>query len=52
MGRESDGIPIAISQEIEYQLKIPMAPHRRSLNVAMATAMVVGEARRQIQTIS
>jgi tRNA (cytidine/uridine-2'-O-)-methyltransferase len=34
----------------EARLKIPMKPLLRSLNVAMAAAMVVGEALRQTRT--
>ncbi len=47
MGRESDGIPAEITDKIDDHLMIPMYPDRRSLNVAVAAAMVLGEALRQ-----
>jgi tRNA (cytidine/uridine-2'-O-)-methyltransferase len=47
MGQESCGVPIEIMEEIPISLRIPMAPERRSLNVAVAASMVVGEALRQ-----
>ena len=49
LGRESDGLPEDVAQEIPYHLTIPMVEGRRSLNVALAGAMVLGEALRQIQ---
>lgn len=48
LGRESDGIPEEVSQEIPYHITIPMVEGRRSLNVALAGAMVMGEALRQL----
>ena len=47
-GRESAGVPEAVHAAADARLTIPMRPGLRSLNVAMACAMVVGEARRQI----
>ena len=46
-GRESSGVPDAVHAAADARLTIPMRPGLRSLNVAMATAMVVGEALRQ-----
>ena len=46
-GRESSGVPDAVHAAADARLMIPMRPGLRSLNVAMATAMVVGEALRQ-----
>jgi tRNA (cytidine/uridine-2'-O-)-methyltransferase len=46
-GRESFGVPDAVHAAAEARLTIPMLPGLRSLNVAMACAMVVGEALRQ-----
>ena len=46
-GRESSGVPDAIHAAADARLTIPMRPGLRSLNVAMACAMVVGEALRQ-----
>jgi tRNA (cytidine/uridine-2'-O-)-methyltransferase len=47
-GRESAGVPDAVHAAADARLMIPMRPGLRSLNVAMACAMVVGEALRQI----
>ena len=46
-GRESSGVPDAVHAAADARLTIPMRPGLRSLNVAMACAMVVGEALRQ-----
>jgi tRNA (cytidine/uridine-2'-O-)-methyltransferase len=47
-GRESAGVPEAVHQAAEVRLVIPIKPGLRSLNVAMAAAMVLGEASRQL----
>ncbi len=47
-GRESAGVPDTVHAAADARLTIPMRPGLRSLNVAMACAMVVGEALRQI----
>jgi tRNA (cytidine/uridine-2'-O-)-methyltransferase len=46
-GRESAGVPDAVHATADARLTIPMQPGLRSLNVAMACAMAVGEALRQ-----
>jgi tRNA (cytidine/uridine-2'-O-)-methyltransferase len=46
-GRESAGVPEAVHAAAHARLMVPMRPGLRSLNVAMACAMVVGEALRQ-----
>ena len=46
-GRESSGVPDAVHEAADARLTIPMRSGLRSLNVAMACAMVVGEALRQ-----
>jgi tRNA (cytidine/uridine-2'-O-)-methyltransferase len=46
-GRESSGVPEAVHQAADARLRIPMRPGLRSINVAMAAAMVLGEAMRQ-----
>ncbi len=48
-GRESSGVPDAVHAAAEVRLKIPIRPELRSLNVAMACAMAVGEAMRQLE---
>jgi tRNA (cytidine/uridine-2'-O-)-methyltransferase len=49
VGRESAGVPEAVHAEVEARLLIPMRAGMRSLNVAQAAAMVLGEALRQTQ---
>ena len=51
-GRESAGVPDEVFDAADQRLAIPVRPGLRSLNVAMATAMVVGEALRQGRTAS
>jgi tRNA (cytidine/uridine-2'-O-)-methyltransferase len=46
-GRESAGVPAAIHDTADARLIIPLRPPMRSLNVAVALAMVAGEAIRQ-----
>jgi tRNA (cytidine/uridine-2'-O-)-methyltransferase len=46
-GRESAGVPEAVHKAADAGLRIPIAEDLRSLNVAMAVAMVAGEALRQ-----
>jgi tRNA (cytidine/uridine-2'-O-)-methyltransferase len=46
-GRESAGVPEAVHQAADARLRIPLRAGLRSLNVAMAAAMVAGEALRQ-----
>lgn len=47
LGRESAGVPDEVSAAADERLAIPMQPGMRSLNVAMAAAMALGEALRQ-----
>ena len=46
-GRESAGVPDDVHQAADARLVIPMQPTLRSINVAMAAAMALGEAMRQ-----
>ena len=46
-GRESAGVPEEVAGVADARLVIPIRPELRSLNVAMAVAMALGEARRQ-----
>jgi tRNA (cytidine/uridine-2'-O-)-methyltransferase len=46
-GRESAGVPDAVHRAADARLRIPMQPGLRSINVAMAAAMALGEAMRQ-----
>ncbi|WP_057463608.1 tRNA (cytidine(34)-2'-O)-methyltransferase [Pseudovibrio sp. POLY-S9] len=47
MGRESSGVPEDIHQVADARLLIPMKNGMRSLNMAVSTGMVLGEALRQ-----
>ena len=46
-GRESAGVPQAVRDAVEAEVVIPLRQGLRSLNVAMACAMVTAEALRQ-----
>jgi tRNA (cytidine/uridine-2'-O-)-methyltransferase len=46
-GRESAGVPDEVAGAADARLVIPIKPGLRSLNVAMAAAMALGEALRQ-----
>jgi tRNA (cytidine/uridine-2'-O-)-methyltransferase len=46
-GRESAGVPDDVVAAADARLVIPIEPGLRSLNVAMAVAMALGEALRQ-----
>ena len=48
LGRESAGVPDRVHEAADERLLIPMAGEARSLNVALAGAMVLGEAIRQL----
>lgn len=47
LGRESAGVPAVVHEAADERLIIPMVAGLRSLNVATAAAMVLGEALRQ-----
>ena len=48
-GRESAGVPQTVHEAADARVVIPMHGGMRSLNVAMAAAMVTGEALRQVR---
>lgn len=52
LGRESAGVPNDVHDAADSRLVIPMAAGPRSLNVAIAAAMVLGEALRQTRGLS
>ena len=47
VGRESAGVPQEVHDDCDARLRIPLMPGIRSLNVATAAAMALGEALRQ-----
>lgn len=48
LGRESAGVPDAVHGAADLRVLIPMQAGTRSLNVAIAAAMVLGEVLRQV----
>jgi tRNA (cytidine/uridine-2'-O-)-methyltransferase len=50
-GRESAGVPDEVAAEADARLVIPIEAGLRSLNVAMAAAMALGEALRQTRPV-
>jgi tRNA (cytidine/uridine-2'-O-)-methyltransferase len=52
LGRESAGVPDDVHAAADARLTIPMQNGARSLNVAMACAMVTSEALRQIGALA
>lgn len=50
LGRESAGAPDFVHDRAEARLRIPLKSGLRSINVAQAGAMVLGEALRQTRT--
>ena len=47
MGRESAGVPDSVHAIADARIVVPMRPGLRSLNVAVAAAMMLGEGLRQ-----
>ncbi len=52
LGRESAGVPETVHERVDARIMIPMLPGLRSLNVAVAAAIVLGEALRQTDGFS
>lgn len=49
LGRESAGVPDEVHAAADLSVKVPLVEGARSLNVATAAALVLGEALRQTQ---
>jgi tRNA (cytidine/uridine-2'-O-)-methyltransferase len=47
LGRESAGVPEAVADAADLRVRIPMRPGLRSINMALAATLVLGEAKRQ-----
>ena len=47
LGRETAGVPEAVAADADLRVRIPMRQDMRSLNVAVAGSLVLGEALRQ-----
>jgi TrmH family RNA methyltransferase len=52
MGNEQSGLPDALAKEADALARIPQAGRADSLNLAVATAVMLFEARRHILTLS
>ena len=50
-GKESAGVPPDVTGTCDARLRIPMQPEVRSMNVATAAAIALGEALRQTATL-
>ena len=50
-GKESSGVPNWVFDHADHSVFIPMKEECRSLNLALTAAMVLGEARRQVEVI-
>lgn len=48
LGRESAGVPEEVHARADARLFIPMSPKIRSFNIAMSGAIVLSEAKRQL----
>jgi tRNA (cytidine/uridine-2'-O-)-methyltransferase len=51
VGRESAGVPEAVSASADIRLRIPIQPRLRSLNVGIAATIAMTEALRQIRRL-
>ena len=47
VGRESAGVPDEVAAACDLAIRIPMRPGLRSINVALAATLILGEAKRQ-----
>lgn len=47
VGRESAGVPEAVAAACDLAVRIPMRSNLRSINVALAATLILGEAKRQ-----
>ena len=49
LGSETKGVSPQVHRVVNHKVRIPMAPRMRCLNVTQATAIVTGEALRQLK---
>lgn len=47
VGRESAGVPDSVAEAADLRIRIPMRDGMRSINVALAATLILGEAKRQ-----
>ena len=51
VGKESAGVPDYVHDEVDEIIRIPMQKKTRSLNVSVASAIVMSEANRQLNLV-
>jgi|TARA_B100001540_G_C15721166_1_gene603142 tRNA (cytidine/uridine-2'-O-)-methyltransferase len=51
VGKESAGVPDYVHREVDEIIRIPMQKNTRSLNVSVASAIVMSEANRQLNLV-
>ncbi len=51
-GKESAGVPVDVAEVCDARLRIPIRAEVRSMNLASAAALVLGEALRQVGTLT
>ena len=47
VGRESAGVPDSVAGDADLLVRIPMQASLRSINVALAATLILGEVKRQ-----
>ena len=52
LGRESAGVPDPVHRQVDARIIVPLQPGLRSLNIAVAAGMVLGEALRQTKAFA
>jgi len=52
VGRESAGVPESVAADADARVRIDVRPPLRSLNVGVAAALAIGEARRQLRQVN
>jgi tRNA (cytidine/uridine-2'-O-)-methyltransferase len=50
-GKESAGVPSAVAELCDVRLRLPIRPEVRSMNLATAAALALGEALRQVGSL-
>ena len=50
LGRESAGVPASVADSADARVRIPLVAPNRSLNVALAAALALGEALGQLES--
>ena len=51
MGKESAGVPDYVHKQVDEIIRVPISKNSRSLNVSVASAIVISEVNRQLKII-